>query len=183
LLDRPDTWAYDYDTNTWTNMQPAGDPPPGYNYFAMAYDAAADRVIVWRRGYNSSTKQIDSRIGVYDYNTNTWEQRSQALYPAAIYYNPMVYDPGTGLNIMFGGVDIYDTVLNETWAYDYATNRWTKIHANNPPSPRAWQAMVYDDQAGAIVMYGGGISRDEFTAETWEFDPASSTWSSLDSQP
>jgi N-acetylneuraminic acid mutarotase len=183
LSDKPDTWAYDYDTNTWTKLEPNGLPPFGENYFAMSYDAGADRVIAWKRHFNPETNAPEYKVGVYDYNTNTWEVRETENHPAGYVYNAMAYDPGTGLNILFGGVDRGEVPTNETWAYDYANNRWLKVFTKNPPGARGWHAMVYDTAAGKIILVGGGTSRDDFTAETRMFDPATNEWTNLDQKP
>src|SRR3989442_8385889 len=44
-----DTWAYDFSTNTWTQMFPAVGPPARM-YFAMTYDNQSDRVILFGGG-------------------------------------------------------------------------------------------------------------------------------------
>ncbi len=41
-----DTLGYDFETNTWTNIDPAVKPP-GRAYHAMAYDSGSDRVILF----------------------------------------------------------------------------------------------------------------------------------------
>jgi N-acetylneuraminic acid mutarotase len=41
-----DTWAYDFNSDTWTEMQPSTNPS-ARNFHAMAYDAQADRVILF----------------------------------------------------------------------------------------------------------------------------------------
>ena len=66
-----DTWAYDFNTDTWTNMKPVTSPP-GRNYQAMTYDTQADRVLVWGGMDVSGTKPVDESIWSYDFNTNTW---------------------------------------------------------------------------------------------------------------
>jgi hypothetical protein len=40
--------------------------------------------------------------------------------------------------------------------------------------------MAYDPDAEAIVLFGGGPTRTEYTAETWLYDPAASTWTLLE---
>jgi N-acetylneuraminic acid mutarotase len=43
---RNDTWAYDSATNAWTELHPAGASPPARVDQRMAYDSAANRVIL-----------------------------------------------------------------------------------------------------------------------------------------
>jgi len=172
-----DTWAYDYETNTWVNLQPKGNPPlpSGENFFAMSYDAGADRVVAWKCTLTLS----ENKIGIYDYNSNTWEERDTETHPNYCVYNSMVYDPGTGLNILFGGVTGSEKPSNETWGYDYASNSWKNLEAKNPPSARGWHAMVYDSKAMVMVLFGGGTSRDEFTNELWTYDSNANEWSQV----
>ncbi|MCG3222085.1 MAG: hypothetical protein H7641_11975, partial [Candidatus Heimdallarchaeota archaeon] len=41
-----DTWAYDYNTNTWVNMTPASNPAGRVGH-AMTYDSESEKVIVF----------------------------------------------------------------------------------------------------------------------------------------
>lgn len=168
----PETWVYDYESNSWMKMEPTGTMPQGLNFFAMSYDGNADRVIAWM--CEASGPQC--RIRIYDYDSNTWDERETETPSTSREYNAMVYDPKTGLNILFGG-NSFKGVLNETWGYDYASNTWTLLPAINPPSPRAWHAMAYDDKAGLIIMFGGGKSKTKLTDETWSYNPVTGAWS------
>lgn len=64
---RDDTWAYDYNSNTWTEMDPSVRPP-GRNYQPLVYDAESDRVITWS-GYDAEGKPVDDSVWAYDFNT------------------------------------------------------------------------------------------------------------------
>ncbi len=176
-----DTWAYDYDTNTWVNMQPSGDIPQGeVNYYPISYDVGADRVLAWICKVPSAggVEGEECAMNAYDYNSNTWERREMEPHPLNSCYNAMVYDPGTGMNILYGGASCdHEEVLDEFWGYDYASNTWTELPSKNTPSARGWHAMVYDDQASVIILFGGGDSINTFTDETWVYDPATGEWS------
>ncbi len=184
-----DTWAYDYESNTWTKMAPAGDPPKEDrldNYFAMSYDAAADRVIAWK----CDIATPPDKIWVYDYNTDTWEERQTKTYPEQCLFNTLLYDPATGLNILFGGFTLPGVInenappSNSTWGYDYATNTWKDLAAQNPPGPRGSHAMAYDAKTGQMVLFGGGnVIKQQFTNETWLYNPAANEWSMVPAGP
>jgi len=180
-----ETWAYDFDTNTWTNMQPSGDIPQGeIAFFPISYDAGADRVLAWICKTPSLGKVEGCAINAYDYNSNSWERREMDSHPMSSFYNAMVYDPGTGMNIMFGGTTrLYagekfhsDEILDELWGYEYAQNRWTKLSSANLPGGRAWHAMIFDENTDMILMFGGGTSLNTFVNETWGYDPDAQEW-------
>ena len=174
-----ETWVYDYDTNTWRNLQPSGDIPDGeINFYPISYDASADRVLAWICKAPAIGEEDICAMYAYDYNANTWDRREMKPRPFNSFYNAMVYDSSTGLNILFGGTNYdNDESFDELWGYDYATNTWVELPSKNPPGARAWHAMVYDDQASAIILFGGGESTNTFTDETWTYDPGTGEWS------
>lgn len=45
-------WAYDIQNDSWSQLNPAGDIPPGHDYFAMAYDSTENVMVVWGTGTN-----------------------------------------------------------------------------------------------------------------------------------
>jgi hypothetical protein len=181
--DSLETWAYDFDTNTWTLMQPSGDPPPGADTFPMSYDEAADRVIVWRRDYDVSTFQSVYKIGVYDFNTNTWEQRQQETHPEAFLASAMTYEPETGLHILFGGYIKKWVANQELWGYSYDANIWKRIPSRNLPSDRGYHYMTFHEQAGVLVLFGGGPDEGILTNEMWVYDPDKSEWTDYTIKP
>jgi N-acetylneuraminic acid mutarotase len=88
----------------------------------------------------------------------------------------MVYDPGQRKMVLFGGTSNPDSAtFDDTWTYDPATNEWTEIDAPGP-SVRGWHSMAYDDASGKIVLFGGGLRREDYQADTWLFDPETKTW-------
>jgi hypothetical protein len=69
-----DLWIYDYNTNTWTKMEP--DAGPGKRMLhAMAYDPALDLVVLFG-GLLDGTQRYNQETWVYDLNTNTWTNRT-----------------------------------------------------------------------------------------------------------
>lgn len=176
-----ETWAYDFEGNTWTKMNPAVSPP-GRNYAAMTYDVQADRVILF-----GSTVGADNPDGfeevndtwAYDYNTDTWTALEPVEAPSPRGYADMVYSDNLKQVILFGG--IYESrgqedALGDTWAYDFTTNTWSELHPTESPSERGWHRMVYNHSADRIVLFGGGAHREYFDSETWIYDPNANTW-------
>ena len=65
------TWAYDYNTNSWTLMEPAAGPGHVSRH-AMAYNAAADRVLLFG-GERVREYDYTDQTWSYDYNSDAWE--------------------------------------------------------------------------------------------------------------
>ena len=78
-----DTWAYDYNTNTWENMTDDQMRNNGRILGHMAYDSESDRIILFGgsdcRYMANSTKPGETWS--YDYNTNTWTNLTTADGP------------------------------------------------------------------------------------------------------
>ncbi len=157
-----DTWSYDLNLNTWTDMNPAEAPSPRSD-FAMAYDAESDRVVAFGGG-----------TWAYDFNTNTWRNMSPVTRPAGA--GPMAYDAESDRVVLFlvwtGAPD------NETWTYDFNTNTWTKMEPTTRPSPRAWTTMAYDAESDRVILFGGITGRDN--DETWAYDFNTNTWTNME---
>lgn len=168
-----DTWAYDYESNTWTKMDPP-TRPPARSHFAMAYDEASDRVVIF-----GGVDEWDEPFGdtwAYDYDTDTWELLSRHGGPDPRGFTAMADDPTGDRVILFGGGDMGQEPQGDTWALDVGTGEWTELDPTPAPSPRARHAMATDAESGTIVLFGGGDGISAPTNETWVFDPATDTW-------
>jgi hypothetical protein len=139
-----DTWAFDYDTNTWENMNPSS-APSARMYSVMAYDIESDRIILFSGCYPG----VFTDTWAYDYNTNTWQNMNPSVNPGA-YPGGLAYDTEQDLCITYGGArDFHETQLeNETWAYDYNSNNWTEYSVSASPGHRTRAKLVYDHNSG-----------------------------------
>ena len=60
---------------------------------------------------------------------------------------------------------------------DAKANTWIELMSVTAPSPRGWHAMAFEPDEGGVVLFGGGPTREAYTAETWIYDPRANTWS------
>ena len=93
-----DTWAYDYNANNWTNLNPPSRPI-GRTGHAMAYDEQSDRVILFGGYIGGSTGDT----WAYDYNANNWTRMDPPLAPSTRGLHGMAYDRKEDRIILFGG--------------------------------------------------------------------------------
>jgi hypothetical protein len=163
-----ETWAFDFNTATWTKMSPEVSPPGRMDH-AMAYDSESDRVIVWGGGGPIPMDVGD--IWVYDYNSDTWEALESDDAPRQKRYMAMVYDAGNDQAILYRD--------KELWAYDYNANEWSLISSSPGPGKRSWHVMVYYPVEGQIIQFGGGINFATWKNRTWVYDISTGEWADI----
>jgi N-acetylneuraminic acid mutarotase len=169
-----ETWALDLDGATWEEMQPK-ERPPIRTYYAMAYDAGSDRVILFG-GAGPSIGEPFGDTWAYDFDTDSWERMEPKRSPPARTYAVAAYDAASDRVILYGGsVDEEVATFQDTWAYDYERDTWTKLAPKGPMGVLAWHAMAPSPEG--VVLFGGGITRDDYVADTWIFDTQKGTWS------
>jgi len=108
-----------------------------------------------------------------------------SVEPPARALSPIVYEPKTGLFLLFGG-DHCDYLTNDTWAFDPASKQWRQSDATDAPPPRAghaWKSLGN----GKLALRGGytytssteycGSQYAELEDGEWIFDVEANRWS------
>ena len=180
--DYGDTWAYDYNSNTWTNMMPENSPS-NRAFHQMVYDAESDRVLLWGGFPNLEN---DTSMWVYDYNSNTWESFEAVNGPDTHFERfGMIYHPASDRTILYSGfLEDFDNREEQflepaTWSYDFNNNTWEQIRTEENPGPRMWYSMAYDEAADQIILFGGEQTAKyevDLTNAVWIFDFETMKW-------
>ncbi len=166
-----ETWAYDLNTNTWTNMTPSTKPSARV-FSSMVYDSINDKIILFG-GSESGTPNDET--WVYDLDTNTWTNMAPSPKPSPRSSHSMAYDSNNNKVILFGG--IYESDVNdETWAYNLDTNTWTNMTPSTHPKARQKHSMVYDSINDKVILFGGDAGAND---ETWAYDLDTNTWTNM----
>jgi hypothetical protein len=172
-----DLWAYDYESNTWTELHPSVSPPP-HHFPVLEYVPTIDRVILFGGfGFPQGTPSLFNDTWAYDYQANRWTNLTPANPPAPRAYHYMAFEPRTNRIVMFGGIlDVTDPepTTNDTWIYSVAMNSWKRAFPEDPPSPRAWHAM--SRTSGPVLLFGGGPVRFPGTNDTYLYSSRSNQW-------
>jgi hypothetical protein len=84
------------------------------------------------------------------------------------------YDSVRNKVVMFGGNN-GSAAINETWEFDPTTLLWQQITPVASPGIKAGPYMGYDPSRNKVVVFGGWTG-SAFTNDTWEYDPATPTW-------
>ena len=115
------------------------------------------------------------------------EQAADALgaEPPPRTLSPVVYEPETGLYVLFGG-DHFDYLMNDTWVFDTKTRRWRQHHPAKAPWPRANHTLKAKGD-GTVVLTGGYTYANatwymagqyvDLADGPWTYDVAAQTWS------
>lgn len=176
-----ETWVYDFNNDTWTNMEPKVHPS-GRNYVGMAYDSKADRVVVWGDWQRNYTPATDESVWTYDYNTNTWQEfkHKKDDGPRVRDYMMLAYDEKADKIIMYGGFDFGN---DETWVYDLNTDTWQQMQPVNNPGVISRYAMVFVEDTNEIILFGGqdGATYYQFVGDTWSYKLKSDEWTKVSS--
>jgi len=170
---RNDLWAYDYETNTWTERHPPVSPPPR-QYHALVYVPTIDRTILFG-GLNPSDGSVLNDTWAYDYHRDRWSELHPRQAPSPRMAHYMAFDPRTNRLVLYGGaLAPFDQAAGDTWIYDVATNRWRQASPKASPGPRFGHVMSRTN--GPVVLFGGGPNQAGWTNETFLYDSRENTW-------
>ena len=126
-------FAYDAYANALHRL-PAADPPSPRDGMGLAYDAGNDCLVLFGSQYDS-----DEKTWVYRYAAGKWEAHDLSPRPVGkklgVYSTipKMAYDARNGVCLCL----TWDTHTghHETWAFDAAKLRWTKMSPPAEPEP------------------------------------------------
>lgn len=174
-----ETWAYDFDTNTWANMAPA-TAPQGRGSPAMMYDSASDRVVLFG-GEVDGVGQNDT--WTYNFNANEWTRMNPATAPSPRWGHRMAYDTQSDRIVLFGGHTSQggsEVFLYDTWLYDLDSNTWTNVTSESRPTSPDHCGSAYDVESDRTLCFGGAVGSIFVTTdETWLFDVETQAWTEV----
>jgi len=145
----------------WTQKQDIG--PSARNRFAMAYDAARQRVVLF--GGLPETGQLSN--DTWAWNGEFWTQMAD-IGPTARSSPALGYEADRERIVLQGG---FGPALSghfaDTWEWD--GEEWTQM-ADTGPAPREGSAVTFDNKRKRILLFGGlGANHTSFS-DTWTWD-------------
>ncbi len=168
-----DTSAASGPAGAWSELTSADAQPAPRSGATMVYDANGDSLILFG-GWDVDTDFNDTWL--YDPAEGAWTDLALAgsiPAPRALYQ--MAFDMAQGVAVLFGGTSDAGR-YGDTWVFDPMTAAWSEVAAGEvAPEPRSAGAMVYDEEAQLIVMFGGVGDAGRFD-DTWIFDTVAATW-------
>jgi hypothetical protein len=171
-----DTWTWN--GTTWANVTPSTGNPPGREQSSMAYDPSTSQVVLFGGHTYSNTTYTDSYFDdtwTWNGTTDTWANLTPSTgNPSGRGLASMAYDPDTSQLVLFGGVNGFENVLDDTWTWDGTA--WTQLSPAASPSGRFSAAMAYDPSTSQLVLFGGG-NIVPYLSDTWAWD--GTTWTQV----
>lgn len=142
---------------------------PERHLASVAYDPAAARAVV----FSGNTLLADT----WSLQDGQWTELTGPIAPPPRSSGAMAYDPVTGGLLLFGGSasGTDSLLLGDTWLL--LGNTWQPLSPTNAPTARWAHAMVYDQAAGRVVLYGGRDVSGLAVDDTWVWN--GSDWAQL----
>lgn len=161
-----DTWEWDGRTKTWTQTFPSSSPSPRGTQ--LAYDAITKTIVLFGGDNGGGDCCRIYYNDTWTWDGVTWTQQSPSVSPSARSGPSMTYDVSLGQVVLFGGTSDPPQGLNDTWAWNGKT--WKQLEATQPSG--LWVApMDFDPLSGGLVLFGGELTGDIVTNNTWLLVP------------
>ncbi|MCP4358569.1 MAG: DUF11 domain-containing protein, partial [Chloroflexi bacterium] len=145
--------------------------PPVWGEYTLAYDSGEDMIYLY--GGNAHGWPYENATWEFDDFVN-WRQVTTAPQPNAVYGMAMVYDDSRDAFVLFGGSNISDTAVAETWEFD--GDEWTQITTTISPPTRTHHALAYDPVNNLVYLFGGQDGAAYYD-DLWTYD--GTTWSQV----
>src|SRR5438270_7263952 len=146
-----DTWSFD--GTTWTQLQPAHQPPPRYDA-AMAYDPVNHEIVLFG-GFVDQVSFVND-TWTFDGTDRTQRSSGTGTDPSQRYGAAMAFDSNTGSVILFGGLGFTaagtSTYLADTWSWK--NHQWTQLNPTTSP-PGRWEPAMSESTSGGVTLFGG----------------------------
>ena len=175
-------WTFDPDSETWEEIHPDGDTPPGRANSAIAWDSKRNALWVWGGNVVAGRDfAVADDLWRFDPDDNRWtEVPAQALEPTARLYQSLAYDERRDQLIVYGGANDMFVPDEAVWGLSLEDLTWSRldVDADRRPDPRYWQAMVLDKENDRLLMMGGHDATDLGNRnDWWFFDLDAQAWS------
>jgi hypothetical protein len=106
-----------------------------------------------------------------------WRQLEAAGdVPSAREDHTLTTTPDGATAYLFGGRTADGQALDDLWAFDLATDSWSRVAGNGPPA-RFGHNAAWVDGVGLVIF--AGQSAATFYNDLWAFDPAADHWRQL----
>lgn len=161
---------------SYTLLDPGADPKPEPRVDGtIVYDPAERRILM----FGGSASGVRNDLWAYSLTQRRWtELRPDGEKPPARLGHTAVLDTARMRMLVFGGQA--SGFFDDTWAYDLARNRWSRLATGGgaAPSRRYGHSGIYDTARDRMIVSHGFTDAGRFD-DTWSLDLATDTWSDI----
>lgn len=180
---RNDTWTWD--GTKWTELKIDNDDrPPHRAVHAMWFDPLQQKTIVYGGiGRGNLNQKVTRYDDMYAFDGTKWAKLSVSQTPGARLGPQIGVNPESGKVLLFGGLrsealdedSIRQFFDNDTWEWDGAASRWTRLEPATRPDVRQNGGLSWDPTTKTFVLFGG-YANGFYLSDVW-------TWTGTDWQP
>lgn len=164
-------WAYNYATNTWTDMSPTSPPPGVYGPQAVFIP---DRESLFLFGgndgaYDGYTWAVSTSYE-YFYTNNTWRAVPSTTQPTSRAHGQITYDSLNKKVVVYSGSDwgcAGTCEQYDMWEYSFEDEDWTEVSGPHEPGYTIIGDMLYHEGTQRILLFGGSGLSSVHYGETW----------------
>jgi len=174
---RVSTWSF---SGSWSEVT-SGVWPPASAAASMVWDPTLGGALLFG-GFTVINGSLTFLNQTWMFIGGSWFRVNTSVAPSARSFASMTFVGGannstSGFVLLFGGSNRLQE-FNDTWKF--ANNTWTPVSTIRAPPARAGADLVYDEYAGAAVLFGGGTGNGSIVFnDTWWFNTTSSNWELL----
>jgi hypothetical protein len=180
-----DTWAFDLETDTWSEWETSGDGPSKRSMHAAAVVGDTFYVFGGSTSRSGASYAPQSDLWALDLESKSWEKLGEDDGPAAREFHAMTASADGSALYVYGGGDenaFVGPFLGDLWRYDIDEASWERLHrgANNAPEARIGADLLHDESRGKLLLWAGHDDGQlGNTSELWAFDLSSEDWTQL----
>jgi N-acetylneuraminic acid mutarotase len=124
-------------------------------------------------------------LWLYSPSSKAWKTIATPTAPEARAYHASSWDSQRSTMWLFGGMGADLAARQDLWRYDAKSQQWSAITCTGPaPSARFSPSLHYSARLDRLILYGGskGFQMNCALDDVWSFNPATLTWTQLDSK-
>jgi uncharacterized protein (TIGR03437 family) len=159
---------------SYSRLPSTSTPPSPRVDGTIVYDVPGRQLFLF--GGQDTSPRND--LWSYSLDQNQWREVPQpANRPAPRFGHTLVFDSLRRRLILFGGQA--GGFFNDTWAFDIATNTWSKLSPGGAlPNERYGHSGIYDATRDRLVISHGFTDDGRFD-DTWAFEFAANRWRNI----
>jgi N-acetylneuraminic acid mutarotase len=178
-----DTWRFDLETKTWTELATAGTVPAKRCLHASVFIASSSELLMFGgiAGGGNRAGDFFGDTHVLDVATGSWA-RVEGEGPSAREGAVMVYSRDADAVFLWGG-KAFDHYPTELWRFDVEARAWSQVATTGEqPVGREDPIYLWDDSRNRLTIFSGRNNNDPSVLfdDGYELDPVAGVWARVD---